>query len=540
VLGFGAVLSEDGGPLRNTIRLLAIALFAMLSGPRSAVATVERFAVVVGSNAGRPGEARLRYAEQDAERMYETLKGVGGFSPENIALLKGERAPVVERALIATNDRIRAAASRPDSQVMLLVYVSAHADSKAVHLADTELDLRIIEQLVRSSAAAFRVLVLDACRSGAVTRVKGGTPAPPFLARLEPQIDSQGAVFLTSSTSTEDAQESDELQGSFFTHFLVSALLGAGDTDGDGKVTLEEAYRYAYRWTLAATSRTWAGTQHPTFEYEVRGQGGIVITAPGAYVDTRAVLVFPKNRDYLVMSVGAGGSVVGEVPAGAAARRLALRPGRYFVRGRASDYLLEGEIVAEIRRTTEVRDEDLHRVEYARLVRKGAGVVLADHGLVLGYLFHTALKNATSSCQGGFAGYALVLPDWDVGARLEACRASFANHNLSATIDEIAASVRIAATQDLPWVSLNAGASVGAALFLQHFETQGAAPSRNSFGVHFALSAGASWDLPYGFNIFIEEALRTYLFSLSDANGQTSSIEPSLAFQQTVGVSKFW
>jgi Caspase domain len=537
--GFQAVLSEDGASLRTAIRLLAIASFVMLSCLRSAVAAVERFAVVVGNNVGRPGDARLRYAEHDADRMYETLKGVGGFPPENVVLLKGERAPAVERALISTNDRIRATVSRPDSQAMLLVYLSAHADSRTVHLADTELDLRIIEQLVRSSAATFRVLVLDACRSGAVTRVKGGTPAPPFLARLEPQIGSQGAVFLTSSTSTEDAQESDELQGSFFTHFLVSALLGAGDTDNDGQVTLEEAYRYAYRWTLSATSRTWAGTQHPTFEYEVRGQGGIVITAPGTYLDSRAVLVFPKNRDYLVMSLGSRGSVVGEVPAGATARRLALRPGRYFVRGRASDYLLEGEIEAEVRRTTAVRDEDLRRVEYARLVRKGGGVS-ASHGPVLGYLFHTALRNATSWCQGGFAGYTLVLTDWDLGARVEACRSSFANSNLRATTDELAASFRIVATRDLSWISLNAGAAVGAAIFLQRFETLGAAPPRTSFGAHFGMTVGAAWDLPYGFNVFAEEALRTYLFSLADANGQQSSIEPSLAFQQTVGVSKYW
>ena len=61
---------------------------------------------------------------------------------------------------------------------------------------------------------------------------------------------------LAATAASEDAQESDELRGSFFTHYLVSGLLGAADEDGDGAVTLAEAYDHAYAATLRATSRT--------------------------------------------------------------------------------------------------------------------------------------------------------------------------------------------------------------------------------------------------------------------------------------------
>ena len=54
----------------------------------------------------------------------------------------------------------------------------------------------------------------------------------------------------------EDAQESDDIKGSFFTHHLVSALRGAADEDMDGRVVLEEAYRYTYNETLRASNRT--------------------------------------------------------------------------------------------------------------------------------------------------------------------------------------------------------------------------------------------------------------------------------------------
>ena len=44
-------------------------------------------------------------------------------------------------------------------------------------------------------------------------------------------LAGEGVVFLTSSSANEDAHESDTLKGSFFTHYLVSGMLGAADTD---------------------------------------------------------------------------------------------------------------------------------------------------------------------------------------------------------------------------------------------------------------------------------------------------------------------
>lgn len=51
----------------------------------------------------------------------------------------------------------------------------------------------------------------------------------------------------------------------FFTHAFVSGLLGVADSDRDGAVSLEEAYRHAYDATLRATSRTFAVRRTPRF-----------------------------------------------------------------------------------------------------------------------------------------------------------------------------------------------------------------------------------------------------------------------------------
>jgi hypothetical protein len=88
----------------------------------------------------------------------------------------------------------------------------------------------------------------------------------------------EGHAFLTSSSADEAAQESDLIKGSFFTHYLVSGLRGAADATGDGKVTLNEAYHYAFNETLASTERTRFGAQHPTYDISLTGTGDIVLT----------------------------------------------------------------------------------------------------------------------------------------------------------------------------------------------------------------------------------------------------------------------
>src|SRR5437868_14894755 len=123
-------------------------------------------------------------------------------------------------------------------------------------MGGTQLDLSELEQLVRGSAAGFRLLILDACRAGALARVKGGSPIPPFDIQLGERVAGEGAVFLTSSSASEDSQESDEIKSSFFTHALVSGLLGAADANGDGRVTLAESYRSPSDATLPPSSRS--------------------------------------------------------------------------------------------------------------------------------------------------------------------------------------------------------------------------------------------------------------------------------------------
>jgi len=88
----------------------------------------------------------------------------------------------------------------------------------------------------------------------------------------------RGHAFLTSSAESEAAQESDRIQASYFTHYLVSGLRGAADMSGEGKVTLNEAYQFAFSETLGRTVETKGGAQHPSYDINLSGTGEVVMT----------------------------------------------------------------------------------------------------------------------------------------------------------------------------------------------------------------------------------------------------------------------
>jgi hypothetical protein len=518
--------------------MLAVLLVALVTS-RGAHADVERYALLIGNNRGAVQEPQLRYATSDADRMSDVLSNLGSFPPVNEVVLRDAVADTARRTLIALNDRIRATASRPGTQVVLFVYYSGHADNDALHLGTSRLDVRELEQLVRGSAAQFRVLLIDACRSGALTRVKGGTPGPPFPIRMGERLDGEGVVFLTSSSESEDAQESDELHGSFFTHYFASGLMGAADFDHDGRVDLDEAYRYAFEGTVRSTSRTWAGTQHPTFRYELGGQGRIVLTEPQRSAEV-ATLVFPDARSYLVFRGSESGAVVGEVTATTGGRRFSVRAGRYFLRGRTPDYVLEGDVVVAEGQVLTVDDSLLRRIEYARLVRKGGGDIRSTNGPVLGYTMRTALRDGASVCNGFFGGYAFALPALTVTPRLDACFSEFDNGGLHANADEYAGDLRVAHAWDIGPATFDVGLSVGVSWLRQTFATSGIAPPRNTVSPRTSVGAATTFAAGAGFYAVGEIAAETYLFRLQDSATGAVSLTPSLACRARVGVGKEW
>src|SRR5205085_2833919 len=169
-------------------------------------------------------------------------------------------------------------------------YYSGHAKANAFSLGENELAIATLREKLRAIPSTLTLVVLDACQSGQFARTKGTEPAADFSFNSVSRLTTKGIAVMASSSAQELSQESDELRSSYFTHHLVVGLRGAADADGDGRVSLDEAYRYAYRRTLASTAQTQVGGQHVTLETDLAGQGEVPVTYPA---DARSQLELP-------------------------------------------------------------------------------------------------------------------------------------------------------------------------------------------------------------------------------------------------------
>lgn len=499
-------------------------------------AEITRYALVAGNNLGGARDPTLRYAESDAQKVTEVLRHLGEVRPENLVLLQGRGGSELQRVLIALNARIRAENSAGRDSV-LFVYYSGHADVERLHTGEDPLELGLLQRLVEGSPAAFRVLVLDACRSGSLTRVKGAQKIPPFPVLLDAELSGEGLALLTSSTSDEDAQESDELRGSFFTHYLVSGLRGAADRNGDGSVSVEEAYGYAYQHTLRASSQTLYGTQHPTFRFDLKGKGALPLTWVAARDAASAQMAFPPGHAFLLFARDEQGPVVAEVGEHDLRRLLALEPGRYFVRGRASDHLLEGSIELGPGQTVALQESQLSPVEYARLARKGGTDRDSAHGPWVGYRLRSPLWAHASFCQGVGAGYSIALPQLSLGVGLGACWSTFKNDVLRADADEYSADFSASHVWDFSRLSVSFGGVAGASWLRESFETRGRAPGRDSLGIALGALLGAAWERDDGYYLFTE-ALGQVLFFEQRRSASSDATVAQPALRLTLGAGK--
>jgi caspase domain-containing protein len=238
-------------------------------------AGVRRFALLVGANYGGLDRVRLRYAESDSQSVAQVLAKLGGVASADRLLVINPQPADLKRAFEKMDERLKAAKTA-NQRAEFIFYYSGHSDESGLLLRGKRFSYPEIHKAVNDLSADVRIAILDSCASGAFTRTKGGVRKPPFL--IDDSTKISGFAVLTSSSASETAQESDRIGGSFFTHYLVSGLRGAADINSDNKVTLAEAYQYAFNETLSSTEATQKGAQHPNYDFQLAGSGDLILT----------------------------------------------------------------------------------------------------------------------------------------------------------------------------------------------------------------------------------------------------------------------
>lgn len=322
----------------RTYVVLGLVMFAVLVAMRGSANAEQRYALVIGANPGWASDRPLRFAESDAERVRDVLVGLGGFAPDRVALL---RDPDTSEVRATLRDLARVAqASAEDT--LVFVYYSGHADDDRLHLKGEPLTFKELQTTLRGLPATLKLAVIDACKSGAVTR-KGGARTDEFAVSVEnPKLS--GMVILTSSGADELSQESRALAGSVFTHHLVSGLRGAADANKDSQVTLAEAYQYAYARTRADTATSGA-PQRPAFRYELTGQGELVLARLGNTRSAQMTVPRGATTKYVVLDAHEWRLVAEAQAEQDRDVTLALAPGTYRIKKVLADRLEVGSLV---------------------------------------------------------------------------------------------------------------------------------------------------------------------------------------------------
>jgi hypothetical protein len=342
--------------------LAGLALALGLAAPARAAAPAEpvvaptrRIALLVGINDGGPERVRLRYAGSDARALAKVLGELGGIARDDATVLLEPTPAQLLAGFARAHQRVQAARAAGE-RVQFVFYYSGHADDRGVLLGGRRVEYADLRALIHAVPAQVRLGMLDSCSSGAFVRSKGGTMRPPLTTTIDASVE--GHAFLTSSSAEESAQESDRIGGSYFTHYFVSGLRGAADVNRDRRVTLNEAYRFAFDETLAGTEATPGRAQHPAYDIQLVGSGDLVLTD---LRETSALLDIGATVGGRVYVRDADGDLAAELYKGVGAGpvTLALEPGTYTVVVDDGRSLYRASVVVATGRRRELTGADL-------------------------------------------------------------------------------------------------------------------------------------------------------------------------------------
>jgi hypothetical protein len=438
------------------------------------VVSPDRVGIFAGSNGAPAGRAPLEHAEADAARMRRVFVELGGVAPEDAHLLEAPTA----QAILETIKRVGPGAG------LLVFYYSGHADERALLLEGSELSFAELSRALDEVGARLSLRVVDACRSGALARRKGASLGAPF--HLDKSDRGEGKVVITSSAEWEDSLESDRLGGSFFTLHLTTGLRGAADTDKNGRVTLSEAYAYVYGRTVESTMISASGAQHPTFAYDLSGQGDLVLTQPS---QTGGTLSFGEG-DWFVLDA-ATGRVAAEIGSPAT---IALPAGEYRISKRTRSEVWSGKL-RMTKSASLIADELLtDREAHARLVRKGGPEDPgAAHALRLQVGLRGPIDEGLRAAMLGRIGYELVLPWLSVMPFVSATLPrAFETPRLRYDSFELGLGVLVSRTLDFELLSVRGGLLVEGVRLTQS-EVDDKEPTRatqgGAFGAQLALES---------------------------------------------------
>jgi hypothetical protein len=299
--------------------MLSIISVSVLGAASPARTDADQLYVVIVANNKSLDEdmTPLRFADDDGAKYFEMFRAAGAHTslltvldPDAQTRFPAAAAAAIPPTRDALMDRVKTlfeemASAKARGQKTHFVFVySGHGNVGAnregyLNLIDTRFGRReLFQEILAKSPASYNHIVLDACHAYFMVNKKGendktgdyGALVRNFLSAEELGKYPNTGVILASSSESE-THEWGRWESGIFSHELRSALLGAGDVNGDGKVTYAEA--------AACVEAANAGIDIPRARLKVFYQAPAVnVALPlmdlSAFSETTAKVVFPK------------------------------------------------------------------------------------------------------------------------------------------------------------------------------------------------------------------------------------------------------
>lgn len=214
------------------------------------------YLVTIGINKYKNAKYNLNYAQADADGVEKAIKTNSGSLFKEVVPYNIRNDKAVKATILATLDDIKKKSLQQD---VLIVYYAGHGVmtqgengefyivphdiiqlyGKDDILKDKGISATMLKQYAQEINAQKQVFILDACQSaGALETVAvRGAAEEKAIAQL---ARSTGTFWITATGSDQFATEFEKLGHGIFTYALLDGINGAGDANGDKKLTVRE------------------------------------------------------------------------------------------------------------------------------------------------------------------------------------------------------------------------------------------------------------------------------------------------------------
>ncbi len=229
--------------------------------------TGKRVGLVIGNNYPN-SDKELKFAVADAIKMKEVLlnKDICGFDDVEES---------IDDTFLDARIKIERTLKNANHGDLIFIYFSGHGkkhldnglrllfkDTNEDYILATSLNFDYINRCMRYPSQKSVIIVLDCCYSG----VAGIRDADDVMEALK-KYSGSGTIILTSTglIGSPAAREEEKFGHGVFTHYLIEGLEKGYADKGNGYISIEELYDYAFKKTKSD------GRQSPKKEGSIEG-----------------------------------------------------------------------------------------------------------------------------------------------------------------------------------------------------------------------------------------------------------------------------